>query len=610
MGPLLEAAHVPPRSTLIDRRVVMLCGLAIVLGLLAGGIAQVLTALIGLITNLSYYQEFSFQFRTPAEHHLGWLAVFVPVVGGIIVGFMARYGSKAIRGHGIPETMEQVLTNQSRIPPRMTFLKPLSAAVAIGTGGPFGAEGPIIATGGALGSLIGQMLSTTTAERKTLLAAGAAAGMAATFGSPVAAVLLAMELLLFEFRPRSLVPVAFASTAAAGMHMLFHGTEPVFAMPDLSRPSGGALAMYILVGALLGVASVYITRLVYFIEDAFEHLPIHWMWWPAIGSAVVGLVGLMGVQGRLTLGVGYSNITHIISHDWTWQFLAILCILKLVSWAVSLGSGTSGGTLAPLFTIGGAIGAVLGIALAALFPSLGIDPRIAALVGMAAIFAGASRALLASVVFAFETTLQPLGLLPLLGGCTAAYLVSCLLMRQTIMTEKIARRGIRVPSEYHADLLDQIHVRDVGVKALITLGIAQTVGEVRKFITSGEPGSTHQGFPIVTPEGHLAGVLTRRDLLEPTHAAEKILQELLRRPPVVVYDDCSLREAVDHLVRHDVGRLPVISREHAGKLVGIITRSDILSANRRRLNEGLRQPASVALPRFGRPGVPQDGSPA
>src|SRR5918911_2146849 len=455
LSPTLAAARVPPERVLVDRRVVFISILAVVIAMAAGAVAQILTRLIWFVTNVSFYGRFSAQYVTPAANTLGGWVVLIPVLGGIIVGLMARYGSAAIRGHGIPEAMEQVLLNRSRIPARITLLKPVSAAIAIGTGGPFGAEGPIIATGGALGSLLGQVLRTTAVERKTLLAAGAAAGMAATFGSPVSAVLLAVELLLFELRPRSVIPVALASATATGVRIAFGGSAPAFTMPNLVQPHGEALATYIVLGAVVGVASVFVTRAVYAVEDAFEHVPVHWMWWPAIGAIAVGIVGYFVPR---TLGVGYDNIDHILSADFTVRAMIVLCMMKFVSWCISLGSGTSGGTLAPLFTIGGALGGGLAAAVAAAAPHLGVDLRIGALVGMAAMFTGASRALLASVVFAFETTRQPLGLLPLLGGCSGAFLISCLFMRNTIMTEKIARRGVRVPGEYAADFLDQIQV--------------------------------------------------------------------------------------------------------------------------------------------------------
>jgi H+/Cl- antiporter ClcA/CBS domain-containing protein len=592
MGPALVQAGVPPRAALIDSRVVLLCVLSIALAIAAALMAEVLVRLIGLVTNISFHGQFSAAPVAPTTEKLGWLVIFVPVIGGVIVGLMARYGSRAIRGHGIPEAMEQVLLNQSRIPARLTFLKPLSAAIAIGTGGPFGAEGPIIATGGALGSLIGQLMPTTASERKTLLAAGAAAGMAATFGSPVSAVLLAVELLLFEFRPRSIIPVALASATAAATRLGFHGAHAMFDMPDLTQPNGAAMSIYIILGALIGVASVFVTRAVYAIEDAFEHLPVHWMWWPAIGAIVVGVVGYRFPR---TLGVGYFNISDILSNKLTIEVVGMLCLMKFISWSIALGSGTSGGTLAPLFTIGGALGALFGAGAAHLLPHANVDVRIAALVGMAAIFAGASRALLASVVFAFETTLQPLGLLPLLGGCSASFLVSCLMMRNSIMTEKIARRGVHVPAEYHADFLDQVLVRDAASKAAVTLRANQTLGEARLWLNSGHADTSHQGFPLVDENGFLTGVLTRRDLLDRSKSDDVVLKDLLRRPPSIVYDDCTLREAADHMVNHDIGRLPVVSRAQPGRVIGMITRSDLLKAHRRRLEDLHQAEHSIRL---------------
>jgi H+/Cl- antiporter ClcA len=578
----LSAARVPPERALVDRRTVYICALSVVIAAAAGVVAQALTRLIGLVTNLSFYGKLSAEFVSPAGNGLGGLVIIVPIAGAIVVGLMARYGSAAIRGHGIPEAMEQVLLNKSRIPARVTLLKPMSAAISIGTGGPFGAEGPIIATGGALGSLLGQLLHTTAVERKTLLAAGAAAGMTATFGSPVSAVLLAVELLLFELRPRSLIPVALAAAAATAVRIAFVGIPPAFQMPNIAQPGEAALAMYVLLGAIVGVAAVAVTKIVYAVEDAFDHLPIHWMWWPAIGAVAVGVCGYFAPH---TLGVGYDNIDHILSGEVVGEALFFLGALKFISWSISLGSGTSGGTLAPLFTIGGALGALLGEVVARSFPHLGVDPRIAALVGMAAMFAGASRALLASVVFAFETTRQPIGLLPLLGGCTASFLLSTLMMRNTIMTEKIVRRGVRVPGEYAADFLDQVTAGLCASKSVVTLNADDFLEAVRTWISGHGPGTSHQGFPVVDAEGNLVGVVTRRDLLDPERPGVARVRDLIRRPVAVAFEDSSLREAADHMVQEEVGRLPVVSRADPRKPIGMLTRSDLLAAHRRRLEE-------------------------
>ncbi len=590
-----QSAHVPPQYSVLDRRVLQICGLAIVLGVGAGFVAQGLLALIAFVTNLAYFGRLSFAAAEPAAaaERLGWLAIGVPVVGALIVGAMARFGSKAIRGHGIPEAMEQILTNESRIPARMTFLKPVSAAIAIGTGGPFGAEGPIIATGSALGSVVGQGIATSVAERKTLLAAGAAAGMAATFGSPVAAVLLAVELLLFEYRPRSIIPVALAASAATGVRILFDGMEPVFAMPNIPQPTGAALAVYIALGALMGLVAVAATRVLYVIEDGFERLPIHWMWWPALGAVAVGVIGYIAPA---TLGVGYGNIRAFLAGDMASSAVLALCGLKFLSWSIALGSGTSGGTMAPLFTVGAGLGAVAGSAIAALVPALHVDPRVAALVGMASLFAGASRAMLACAVFAFETTLQPFGLLPLLGGCAASYLVSSLLARNSLMTEKIARRGIRAPAEYMADVLDQVLVRDVATPEVVSFSARETVGQVRAWLESGVAGASHQGFPLVNDKGVLVGVLTRRDLLDDETADDLELASLVKRTLKYVYDDCTVRQAANHMVNHKIGRLPVVRRDNPREVVGIVTRSDILSVFERHIDEAERQSPTIRLP--------------
>jgi H+/Cl- antiporter ClcA/predicted transcriptional regulator len=594
MGPALGTIDAPFDRASVDKRVLGICGLAILLGLIAAAVARTLTSLIGAITNLAFFGRWSTSFASPAGNHLGLAVIGVPVVGGLIVGLMARYGSKAIRGHGIPEAMEQVLFNESRIPARITFLKPVSAAISIGTGGPFGAEGPIIATGGALGSFFGQVLRVSAQERKTLLAAGAAAGMSATFASPVSAVLLAVELLLFEYRLRSIVPVALASAAACGAHVAMVGAEPAFAMPTVASPSGAALAIYVAMGVVAGGVSVLVTRAVYAVEDAFEKLPIHWMWWPAIGGVVVGGVGYLAPH---TMGVGYDNIDRILQGDLTGRAVLLFCALKFISWCISLGTGTSGGTLAPLFTIGGGLGSALGAVIVWALPSAGVDVRVAALVGMAALFAGASRALLASVVFAFETTRQPMGLLPLLGGCTAAYLVSAMLMRHSIMTEKIARRGSRVVTEYVADFLDQISVSEVAAAPVVVVRADDRLEQLQGWIATHKEGSAHQGFPVVDADDCLVGVVTRRDLLD-GHAPSSSVRSVLRRAAVVVYDDSSLRDAADQMARQNVGRLPVVARDQPDKVIGIITRSDVIAAHSRRLDaERLHEPRYRLPPR-------------
>ncbi len=592
LGASLDAAAMPRESTLVSKRVVLISAMAIVLGAVAAGVAQILLLLINLFTDIFFYGRVSDVIGplapkhtgvlSPAHNHLGLWVIVIPAIGGLLAGIMARWGSRAIQGHGIPEAMERILEHESNIPARVTWLKPLSSAFAIGTGGPFGAEGPIISTGGALGSLIGQFLSVTAQERKVLLAAGAAAGMAAVFGAPIASVVMAIELLLFELRSSSLIPVALACVTATGVRYATFGPGAVFALPLVAEPDGWALVSYIVLGALVGYASVWVTKAVYGVEDLFEKLPVHWMWWPAIGGLAAGLIGYFAPH---TLGVGYDNIDGLVSGSFGLKVLLSLCILKFISWVIALGSGTSGGTLAPLFMIGGALGALIALGFGRLWPGLGIDLRIAALVGMAAMFAGSSRALLTSIVFAFETTRQPAGLLPLLGGCTAAYLISALSMRNTIMTEKIARRGVRVPSEYSADFLEQVQVGKACTRDVRSLKTSDELGEVRTWMNSGRVRAQHQGYPVVDDAGRVRGVITRRDLLDPDKPGLTRIGDMLKRGPIVVFEDHTLRDATDLMVGENVGRLIVVARDNPNRMVGILTRSDVMAANSRRIHE-------------------------
>ena len=593
MAPVIRDAQVPRLPVLVDSRVFYISAISMFVGALVALVAQGLTRLIFFFTNLCFYGTVSFAYAMPYDHHLGLFVVLVPVGGALVIGLIARFWLESIRGDGIPEAMEKVLVGKSTIPPLMTLLKPLSAAISIGTGGPFGAEGPIIASGGALGSLCGQVLHISTSERKTLLSAGAAAGIAAAFGSPVAAVLLAIEILLFELRPQSLIPVALASATAAALRMVFEGFHPVFPMPTIDAITASAVAAYSVHGLIIGLFAALVTAAVYRAEELFDHLPVHWMWWPAIGAVFVGIIGYISPR---TLGVGYINITDFLAQNQALSFIVILSALKFVSWTIALASGTSGGTLAPLFTIGGGIGAVLGVLTVHCFPECGVDVRMAALVGMAAMFAGTSRAVLASVVFACEATHQVSGLLPLLGGCFSAYMVSCVLMRNSIMSEKIVRRGVRVPTEYMADALEQILVCDVMRPEVVVVKAEDTVKTLREWINQGIEASSHQGFPVITATGLLAGVITRKDLSNPKLSEAMKVIDIVARPPVVVYSDCTLRAATDHMVNHNIGRLPVILRDQPKKVVGIITRSDILSAHRRRIDEHSLERAQIKIP--------------
>jgi chloride channel protein, CIC family len=569
------------------RRMRYLAFLAVIIATLTGGIARFLVSLIDFFTNLFFFGRVSLTHASPEQHHLGAWVIAIPMLGGVIVGFMARFGSKAIRGHGIPEAMEQILTNQSRIKPIITFLKPISSAISIGTGGPFGAEGPIIATGGALGSTIGQFLRISPDERKILLTAGATAGMSAIFGTPVAAIFLAIELLLFEFSPRSIIPIALACITGAAMHKLLFGNDPVFLMPVEAAPSNPALAIYSLLGILMGFLASGVTKAVYAIEDGFEKLPIPWYFWPALGGLAVGVVGWLAPK---TFGVGYSNIDLLLRDPLTLRLLLVLSLYKFLSWSISLGSGTSGGTLAPLFTIGGAAGALMGTALLYYFPNCGITIHMAALIGMSAMFAGASRALLTSIIFALESTGQSTAILPLLGACIASYIVSYFLLENTIMTEKIARRGVATPSSYEPDILIKYPVSEFMQTGIQVLSGDNTIADVQDWMKKEQPAEEQPALPthfiVVDNSGHYLGLVPVQEIYNSRHELSTPITSLLRDDNrVFVLEDQSLKTAVEIMATADLNILPVVSSAEINEVTGLLSYNDTLEVYRQKLRE-------------------------
>lgn len=587
LNPTLERENFQPKKPQDKKRLFTIASLAVIIAICISIIAKFLVYLIDLITNISFYGNFSVQPASPANNNCGLFVILVPVIGGLIVGLMALYGSKAIRGHGIPEAMEQILTNQSKIKPSITYLKPLSAAISIGTGGPFGAEGPIIATGGALGSTLGQLLKITHNERKILLAAGATAGMAAIFGSPIAAIFLAIELLLFEFSPRSLIPVALACiTGAAGHHLLFEEGVVFPILFKIEFPSNTAIGMYSIMGVIIGLLSVLVTKVVYFIEDGFEKLPFHWAWWPAIGGIAVGVVGYFAPR---TLGVGYNNITDLLSGSMSIQIVLSLCIMKFISWAISLGSGTSGGTLAPLLTIGAATGALLGTVVLYLFPTSGVTLPLAALVGMAAMFAGASRAFLTSIVFALETTGQFNALLPLLATCTASYFISFFIMENTIMTEKIARRGIKTPHSYEPDVLEKLKVGQIMTNDGLIISEQNSIKEVRDMLEMEDEYNSNY-FIISSNEGEYKGIISSSSLFNKVNSKENTIASLIKRNDTFIQLNDTLKTAVETMARENIDVLPVISNEN-NNLVGVLSYHDIISTYKTGIDEHeMKQP--------------------
>jgi len=566
----------PLRDYSATHRMLFISGLAAVLGGAGAVLAWALLGLIRLATNVFYFHHLSFANTSPADNTLGWTAAFAPIVGGLLIGVIARYGSEKVRGHGMPEAIEAIIFKGGKVAPRLAILKPIATAIAIGSGGPFGAEGPIIMTGGATGSLIGQLLRTTDAERTTLLVAGAAAGMSATFSCPLSAVLLAVELLLFEWRPRSLVPVAVASVTAGAIRRLLLGAGPIFPMLPTTTPIHHmAMVGALILGLLAALLSTGLSKLLYAIEDMFEHLPVHWMWWPAIGGVVVGIGGLVFPQA---LGVGYGVIEKLVTDDVTWKVIVGVLVVKSIIWTFSLGSNTSGGILAPLLMIGGALGA----AAAHILPP--VSQGAWALVGMSSVLAAAIGAPLTAAMLAVELTHNGGLMLPVLLGCVVSYAVGVLLQPRSILTERLSRRGFHLSREYGVDPLETVMVRDVmhtSVFALPENATRQAAADWLKTMKErGNASWSHwqRLFPLVDSAGKLKGVLTRSQMITSAEAEGcdvGLLEDGISGPQMVGPLE-TLRSVAEKMAVSKIRSFPVV--DETGALTGILNIEDLLEA--------------------------------
>ncbi len=582
---IAQPGHPAPVS---GYRMGLICLLAAAVGIIAGLIAYALYDLIGLFTNLAYYHIWSFHFRSPENTTLGPWIILIPVIGGLVIGLMAKYGSDKIKGHGIPEAMEAVLLSRSRIEAKVAILKPLSAAIAIGTGGPFGAEGPIIQTGGAFGSIIGQIISTTASERKVLLAAGAGAGMAATFNTPIAGVILAIELLLFEFRARSFIPLVVASTLATSTRYLLLGQHSMFQMGQVDYGLPMGLPFYLLLGVLCGVAAIGFTKLLYFVEDQFERLPISDFWHPAIGALGLGIIGFFVPR---VLGVGYDTISDILNNHLALKLLILIAICKALALVISLGSGTSGGLLAPMFMSSAAMGGVFAVVVNLIFPNAHLSPGAYALVAMGAVFGAASRATFTFIVFAFEITHDFNAILPLMLVSVIADAIALKYLPSSIMTEKLSRRGLDVHQEFEVDVLKQVRVRDImqqNAGVVDEAGPGELAGVAAKTELEVENAMAMGANKELPLEDHVEKQLlqTLEDKVDERSAATDGTQ----KSPVVAYPDERAFDALYRMLKNDIGNLPVISRSHPPKVLGFVNRSHVLKTWTRQMeDENLRE---------------------
>ena len=565
------------RDFTTDARVLLVAAIAVVVATAALFAGIALLKLIRLATNIAYFGQFTLADLKLQDTPLGLAAVVVPVIGALIIGVMARFGSEKIRGHGIPEAIEAILLGRSKLDAKVAILKPLSSAISIGSGGPFGAEGPIIMTGGAIGSLIAQMLPVSDNERKTLLVAGAAAGMTTVFGTPIAAIMLAVELLLFEWTPRSFIPVAVAAIIAEVERTMLHLPGPIFPFQGGMEVSFVGLAGWVSIGIAAGLLSGLLTQMVYACEDGFQKLPIHWMWWPMLGGLVVGIGGLIEPQA---LGVGYDNIADMLDGRTVATAALVLLVVKAIIWSVALGSGTSGGVLAPLLIMGGAMGAVL----AGVLPAA--DPGFWALLAMAATMGGTMRAPLTATFFAVELTGNTHMLVPLIAACAAAHAVTVLLMKRSILTEKIARRGHHLVREYRVDPFALTRVREVMTSEVESVSATMTLHGAAAFLTA--PETRHPSFPVVDENGQVLGLIDPPAILRWRRAGTyrtTTLGELLAGSKVTLaFPDEYLEGLSDKLLMANVSHLPVVTREDL-QLVGYVGWKDLMRVRSRKQAE-------------------------
>lgn len=563
--------------------VLKLVPLSIIIGVFGAFIALILLDLIALITNLLYYQRFDLDLVSPRSNTIGWWAVLIPMAGGLIVGLMARYGSERIRGHGIPEAMETILVGGSKVEPKLTILKPIASAISIGTGGPFGAEGPIILTGGAVGSVLAQFLSLTAIERRSLLVAGAVAGMSAVFGTPIAAVILGVELLLFEWKPRSFIPCAIASIIADAVRHSFvqegwMRAEPLFPVGKMAQLPTSGLFDAVILGVACGFMAWLLTKAVYGAEDAFRKLPIHWMWWPIIGGFIVGVGGVIEPHA---LGVGYDTIADELAGNLAVTSLVSIFVVKLIIWAVALGSGTSGGILAPILMMGAALGGLLGL----IFP--GKIPSEWALLGMAGALAGVMRSPFTSIIFPIELTHSTNLFLPLLITVTLAHIISVLTLKRSILTEKVARRGFHVLREYAVEPLEVLFAEDVMSTDILTILTGTTIAEVGQMLQTQNHLRKQRLLPVVNAEGIILGAISWQDVVEKAlqgNVSGKV-DDFMIKDVITTFPEESLRTIADRMAANHVGVLPVVDRNEEGKLRGLITQYELLTARDRILQE-------------------------
>lgn len=596
-------------------RLIYLSVLAGLAGIAAALLAFIIYHFIGFLYNLFFYQRIGFSFVEPPTSGLPWWIIFVPVLGGLICGLLAKYGSKQIIGHGIPEAMEAVWKNKSKVKLRVLFLKPISAAIAIGTGAPFGVEGPIIQGGGALGSGIGQWLSTTATERKVLLACGAAAGMAATFNTPLAAILVAIELLVFEFKTRSFIPISIASLFATGIRRIIIDTGPMFKMESISYDFFSNLPFLIGLGIILGFVAIVFNKGYFKTEGILHKTPLNDVLLPGLGGLILGIMGFLVPR---TFGVGYLVGEEILNNELVWSTVLLVMLFKVGGVYVTLGTKTSGGFLAPVFIAGAAIGCLYAKGLNALIPGLTLSVSLFALAGLGTLFGVVSNATFGFTLFAIEATGHFDALLPVFLVAVIADIVTSLYMESDIMTTELNQRGVQVTQGYEIDMLKRFQCDEVMSNNPATVTTDVTIAQLAGFIATHKSnnqkitsaaneiseyakyfensqeltkltdGKTiHDAFPILNDNGDLLGIITYGDIVKAIAQGKlnSTTNEIGTLNPIVGYPDEMLFDLVLRMGKKDIEQLPIVSRDDETKLLGLLDSQDLISSSLKKLEE-------------------------
>ncbi len=551
----------------IKPRFVLLSIYSLIVGLIAGLVAEGVLKLIYLFTNIFFAGHGSLKVDYPDDFHLGLWVILIPAIGGIVAGLAIHFWEPSLKGHGTPEAMEAVLIGHSMLRLRVGILKPTISALAIGTGGPFGAEGPIIQTGAVIGSVVGKLLRLSPYERRILLAGGAAAGLAATFISPFAGVLLAVELLLFEFSARSFIPVAMATVVATAVAIYFRGPGSIFPAPAWALKHIGELWLFALLGVLIGIISVILIRVLFWLEDLFDQFPLKpaAIWAPTAGGLIMGCIGYFFPH---TFGTGYDTITAMLNNHFSAAKLLEISGAKFWALVISLGSGTTGGVFAPSLIIGGGFGAAFGSFWHHILPQFTSNPAAYGLAGMGALFAGTSRVPITAVVFMLELSRNPHATLPLIVTCFIADLFTRLFSVDSIMTGKLHKRGLMVFQDYSTPLLvgsqiGQIVRRQKPVPADLELGAA-----ARQFTP--EPGEV---LAVVEADGNLAGIIEAHDFLHQEEDHQLKVRDVVRADYVIAPPEELIPLVAQKMLAKHANNV-VVEEQH--KPIGVVRAADLL----------------------------------